>query len=118
MKRKSNKNPNGRKTKEPTVVRRTGNEWLDNQFPAFAHDYPLNNGFNYDTDPNWIRLAEAMSEIITNDATPTELYNLVTDYLSSNSGDIWGRLMVQKAMIVKILVAASCRQQLAAGGAQ
>ncbi|MGI9068618.1 MAG: hypothetical protein ACR2HX_19720 [Pyrinomonadaceae bacterium] len=57
-----------------------------------------------DAHPDWIRLANAIEEICSNPATPADLKNLVYDFLHSNSGDIWGKLIVTPPMIVKILV--------------
>jgi hypothetical protein len=47
--------------------------------------------------PDWARLADALAEICSNKATPVHLFNLVVDYLSSNSGELWGRLMITPA---------------------
>ncbi len=64
-------------------------------------------GMAHDTHPDWIRLARAIYEICTNTATPPELFNAVTDFLHANGSDIWGKLIVQPHMVVKILVAAA-----------
>lgn len=50
------------------------------------------------------RLALAIAEIYTNRLTPVGLFNQTVDYLSSNSGDLWGRMMIEPSMIEKILV--------------
>ncbi|MGI9068566.1 MAG: hypothetical protein ACR2HX_19460 [Pyrinomonadaceae bacterium] len=60
-----------------------------------------------DTHPDWLRLADAVAEICSNGATPADLKNSVLDFLHSNSGDIWGKLIVTPPMIVKILVHAA-----------
>jgi len=54
--------------------------------------------------PDWLRLADAVAEICSNGATPADLKNSVLDFLHSNSGDTWGKLIVTPPMIVKILV--------------
>ena len=60
---------------------------------------------------DWVRLSEAINLIVTSDAMPTKLYNSTIDFLSSNSGELWGKLMVQPNMIVKILVEAAIKEE-------
>lgn len=63
-----------------------------------------------DIHPDWVALSEAVAVIATNKATPEALRQPVVDFLSSESGAIWGGLMVRPATIQAILVAASIRQ--------
>lgn len=71
-----------------------------------------------DTDPAWIRLANAVAEIASNDAAPSALQESVIDFLSSNSGDLWGKLMITPPMIQKILIGARIKDEMAEEVAQ
>ena len=65
-----------------------------------------------ETDPAWSRLANAVSEIATNPATPVGLYNDVMGFLHSESGALWGKLIRTPAMIEKILIEARVNEEV------
>jgi len=67
---------------------------------------------NSETDPAWVRLAAAVAEIVTNNATPVKLYNPVMDFLTSGaSGGLLDRIIVTAPIIQSILVEASLKQK-------
>lgn len=61
-------------------------------------------------DPEWVELSNAAAKIATSNAAPWGLKQPVIDFLSSESGNIWGGLMVRPPVIQRILVAASCKE--------
>jgi hypothetical protein len=68
--------------------------------------------FSPDTDPAWSRLANAVSEIATNAATPVGLFDPVMGFLHSESGELWGKLIRTPAMIQKILIEARVHEEV------
>lgn len=60
--------------------------------------------------PDWVALSEAVAVIATSEAAPESLKRPVIDFLSSESGAIWGDLMVRPPVIQRILVAARGRE--------
>lgn len=78
--------------------------------PMALRDLQVRNTFTSETHPGWVELTNAVRVIATCDFAPLSLKQPVIDFLSSESGAIWGGLMVRPPIIQKILIAASCRQ--------
>ncbi len=81
--------------------------------PSWATAICPATGEDVETHPAWVRLALAIEEIVTNDATPTCLREPVMDFLTTAaSGGVLDKLMKSPPVIVKILVAASMKEEL------
>lgn len=64
-----------------------------------------------DTHKDWITIAQAIRDIVTNDVTPSRLYNDVMGFLNDHSSDLWNDLMKSPEIILRILIIASTNEE-------
>ena len=57
--------------------------------------------------PDWIKLSEAIAEILNNPATPAALFNPVIEFLQDEATGMFSRFLRDPEMIQRILVEAS-----------
>jgi len=61
---------------------------------------------DYATDEDWTTVVQAIHQLVTNDVTPSALYNDVMGFLNDHSSDLLNDLMKSPEVIVRILIAA------------
>lgn len=66
-------------------------------------------GTDADTHTEWIKVAQAIRDIVTSPVTPSRLYNDVMSFLNDHSSELWNDLMKSPEIIVKILVTAGIK---------
>lgn len=68
-------------------------------------------GVSEDTHTEWIKVAQAIRDIVTSDVTPSRLYNDVMGFLNDHSSDLWNDLMKSPGIIVRILLIVSTKDK-------
>lgn len=89
-------------TKKPKAIEHTNTRRPQHAITDFV-------GVSKDTDAEWIKVAQAIRDIVTSDVTPPRLYNDVMGFLNDHSSDLWDDLMKSPEIILRILIIAATK---------
>jgi len=66
-------------------------------------------GRSVETPPDWRELAEAVTVILTSDATPRSLFNPVSDFVHEHGSAVWAKLLLTPIIMERVLMEASLK---------